>query len=323
LQNKKKKFLGCLLGVGVGDALGQPIEGYSRTYLKINNIDVSKLYHGRYTDDTQLTLAIAESLIRGKGYNSDILSKRFIEWLDEPPIGPGRGCLTAIFNLQKGIHWSESGSDSGANGCAMRVSPIGLFYHNNIKMLINAASESSLITHRHWAAICSGIVVARAVAYLVNNDNLDIDDFLKSTAESIKNPEYKEFHDNLLKLRDFLELPYEEALMELGLIGVQPPFFHKSMIGIGIIHPYAMSTVLSALYCFLKTPNNFKKSVLEAVYGGGDTDTVGAICGSFSGTWNGIDGIPEKWIKNLIDSKRIYSVGENLYAIYLEYQKNL
>ncbi|MHA1378908.1 MAG: ADP-ribosylglycohydrolase family protein [Candidatus Helarchaeota archaeon] len=320
MKNKKKKFIGCLIGTGVGDALGQPLEGYTRRYIEANNINISKLYRGRYTDDTQLTIAIAESLILGKGYNPEILSNRFIEWLDEPPIGPGRGCLTAIFNLKNGIHWSKSGSDSGANGCAMRVSPIGLFYHNDTEMLIKAASESSLMTHTHWAAICSGIVVARTVAYLVSNDKLDIDDFLKTISDSIRDIKYKEFRDNLLKLRNFLELPYKEALMELGLIGVAPQFFHKSMIGVGLVHPYAMSTVLSALYCYLKTPDDYKQSVIESITAGGDTDTVGAICGSFCGTWNGIDGIPQAWVNKLVDNEKIHSIGQKLFETYLECQ---
>ncbi len=308
------------MGTGVGDALGQPIEGYTRAYLEKNCIDIPKLYRGRYTDDTQLTLAIAESLIRGQGHNPDILSKRFVEWLDEPPIGPGRGCLIAIHNLKEGVHWSESGSDSGANGCAMRVSPIGLFYHDDIKMLIKAASESSLMTHTHWAAISSGIVVARAVAFLVVNDDLDVNDFLNSIANSIKDPDYKEFRVNILKLKNYLGETHKNALLELGLLGVKPPFFHPSMVGVGIVHPYAMSTVLSALFCFLKTPNDFKKSVLEAVTGGGDTDSVGAICGAISGTWNGIDEIPKEWINGLIDNKKIQAIGENLWETYLKCQ---
>ncbi|NVM03816.1 MAG: ADP-ribosylglycohydrolase family protein [Candidatus Helarchaeota archaeon] len=321
MLKKKKKFIGCIVGTGVGDALGEPVEGCTRIYIENYNVDIPKLYLGRYTDDTQLTIAIAESLIRAKGYDPNVLSKRFIEWLDEPPIGPGRGCLTSIHRLRNGVHWSESGSDSGANGCAMRISPIGLFFHNDIEMLIKAAKESSLITHRHWAAICSGIVVARAVAYLVNHEVLDIDDMLNTVADLINQKEYKEFHDNLLKLKKYLELPYKEALMELGLIGVQPPFFDQRMVGIGIIHPYAMSTVLSALYCFLKTPKDFKKSVIEAITGGGDTDTVGAICGTFSGTWNGIDNIPQIWVEGLIDSEKIISIGDKLWETYLDYKK--
>lgn len=319
--NKKKKFIGCLIGTGIGDALGEPIQGISRKYLENYKIDISKLYRGRYTDDTQLTIAIAESLISAKGYDSDNLSMRFIEWLDEPPIGPGEGCLTAIYNLKNGIHWSNSASSSGANGCAMRVSPIGLFYHNNTEMLIKSAYESSCITHNHWAAICSGIVVASSVAFLTNNETLDIDDFLKYVNKSIKKPEYKEFYDNLFKLRDYMELSHKEALMKLGLMGVKPPFFNYSMVGIGLIHPYAMSTVLSALYCFLKTPSDFKKSVMEAVTGGGDTDTIGAICGAFSGTWNGIEKIPQIWVKGLIDKDKIFSTGEKLWETFLEIQK--
>lgn len=66
-----------------------------------------------------------------------------------------------------------------------------------------------------------------------------------------------------------------------------------------------METVASSLYCFLKTTKNFESSVVSAVIGGNDADTTGAITGAISGAYNGIEGIPKRWIENVEDSELI------------------
>ena len=182
----ESKFYGCLVGCGVGDALGQPFEGKFGIYLQ-NISDITTAYRGIYTDDTQLTLAIAESLINSNGFSPEDLGRRFIKWLDEPPIGPGYTCLTAAYHLKDGKSWKESGINSGANGAVMRISPIGLFFRDDLVKLIEVAKKSSMITHTHVGAYSAAIVIARAIAYLTNNEEIIIDDFLDSLINSIRN----------------------------------------------------------------------------------------------------------------------------------------
>jgi ADP-ribosylglycohydrolase len=66
----KSRFLGCLVGCAVGDALGAPFEGYwehqlpGRKALLRGFAEVEGYPRGQYTDDTQLTLATIESIVR-------------------------------------------------------------------------------------------------------------------------------------------------------------------------------------------------------------------------------------------------------------------
>lgn len=321
----KSRFIGTLLGTAIGDALGRPFEGWFRPQIEKNIGRVTELlpdfipYHfpaGQYTDDTQLTIAIAESLVLSKGFNLDNLIKRFIDWLSEPPIGPGYGCISSIKKLLRGIPWQEAASNSGGNGTAMRVSPIGLFYYNNIPKLIETARISSIITHNHWAATASAIVVARSVAYLINCDTLDINDFLQMIASSIEKPEFEDYAKNILNLKRILKLNKKEALLELGGIGIKPPWPNPAKeSGKGFISAYAMSTTLSALFCFLLSPDDFENSVIEAVMAGGDTDTCGAITGAISGAFNGVEKIPQRWIKVLVNNKKIEELAIQLFEV--------
>ena len=319
----KSKFLGCILGCACGDALGQPYEGFLGSNLdKIHDINIK--YRGRYTDDTQLTLAIANALIEAKGYNQEALIKKYIYWLSEPPIGPGIGCLSAIHNLANGL---LKPSNSGGDGTAMRVSPIGLFYNkkNELDLLKKYARDSSLLTHNHWAATAGAITIARAIAYVLNHDEINRDDFIETLSSFIDEPEYQEFSQYILELKNYFDLPIQDALKDLGLKGVKSPyieiFLTPEVKGKGYISPYTIPAVLCSLYTFLITPNDYMNSVEQVIRGGGDTDTTAAICGAISGAFNGIDKIPKKLIDGLKDLDRILSTAEQLYKIYIKINK--
>ncbi|MHA1132086.1 MAG: ADP-ribosylglycohydrolase family protein [Candidatus Helarchaeota archaeon] len=324
MNNIKNRFIGTLIGTGIGDAMGRPFEGWTRDQIESNFDRLTELLPdffparypaGQYTDDTQLTIAIAESLIRSKGFDLDDLIARFVDWLSEPPIGPGYGCLSSINRLREGIPWQDAASESGGDGTAMRVSPIGLFFYKDVPKLIESARYSSLITHTHWAATASAIVVARAVAYLVKQQSIHINEFLKVLAASVEKPEFEDYATRILDLKEYLELDRKMALMELGGMGIKPPWPNPSQMGGGFISAYAMSTTLSALYCFIVSPSNFEASVNLAVMSGGDTDTCGAITGAISGAFNGIEGIPKRWIKTLVKNEYITKLAVQLYEI--------
>ncbi|MCK4371128.1 MAG: ADP-ribosylglycohydrolase family protein, partial [Candidatus Lokiarchaeota archaeon] len=116
------KFQGCLLGVTIGDTLGHPFEGKLRSEIYSYFDDFEDFKHNNrrlfrtYTDDSQLTLHIAEALIKGNGFNIDYFIREYINWLDDPPIGPGYGCISSIRKLKYGVHWKDAASNSGGNG---------------------------------------------------------------------------------------------------------------------------------------------------------------------------------------------------------------
>ena len=173
-ENLLDKFQGCLLGVAIGDTLGHPFEGKLRSqiYAYFDDFDAfiqkNKPIFRTFTDDTQLTLHLAEALIRGNGFNIDYIIREFINWLSDPPIGPGYGCISSIRKLKYGVEWKQAASNSGGNGTTMRIAPVGLFYNKDIKSLKTAAIKSSIITHSHPAASAGAIVIARAIAFLLD-----------------------------------------------------------------------------------------------------------------------------------------------------------
>jgi ADP-ribosylglycohydrolase len=132
------RFVGCLLGLAIGYALGMPVEGRSADGIRWRHGVLSDFRPspargscaGQFTDDTQMMLMHAESILATGGIDGDDLARRLIAWLHSGEVrGIGRSTFQAIKRLQRGTHWSESGRTgkfTAENGTAMRIAPIGL-----------------------------------------------------------------------------------------------------------------------------------------------------------------------------------------------------
>ncbi|MGQ4875197.1 MAG: ADP-ribosylglycohydrolase family protein [Promethearchaeia archaeon] len=325
MYNLREKFIGTILGVAIGDTLGHPFEGILREEIlaKFENFeDYIKKHRSlfkTYTDDTQLTLHTAQALIDGYGLKLETLIREYIRWLDDPPIGAGYGCISSIRKLRYGIPWEEAASNSGGNGTAMRVSPIGLFYRKDPDTLKSAAEISSRITHSHPAASAAAIVIARAVSYLVEKSpskNFSVDEFFYTIIEPIRNSNNKiweEFIEILEKVRKNLHISIEAGLIKFSQAGVKSPYFIQEYLGKAFVHPYALSTVACAIFIFLKNLHSFRDCIYTLSTAGGDSDTVGAIGGSLAGAFFGLSNIPNDLIKLVKDSKKIIKIAELLY----------
>jgi len=324
------KFQGTILGVTIGDTLGHPFEGKLRKqiYSYFDDfeefIKSNKKLFSTYTDDSQLTLHTAEALIQGNGFNIENFIKEYVNWLDDPPIGPGYGCISSIRKLKYGIPWQQAASNSGGNGTVMRISPIGLFYCKDLKALKNAAIKSSIITHSHPAASAGAIVIARAIVFLIDKNpevGFSIDDFFNAIINSISNSQeeiWEEFIKILNKLKSNLDIPIESGLIKFSQVGVKSPYFIEQFLGQAFVHPYAISTVVCSLFIFLNRLTSFKECIFELATAGGDSDTVGAIGGSLAGAYFGLKKIPNDLIRLVKENKKVLKISQKLYDKFME-----
>jgi len=215
--------------------------------------------------------------------------------------------------------WQQSSSNSGGNGTVMRIAPVGLFYSNNLEMLKNVAIKSSNITHSHPAASAGAIIIARAIAFLLEKApkaDFSIDEFFDVVISSISHSHeeiWEEFIKILVKLKSKLHLPIEAGLIMFSQIGVKAPYFIEHYLGQAFVHPYAISTVVCSIFIFLKCRNSFKECIFELATAGGDSDTVGAIGGSLAGAYFGLKNIPINLIKMVKDNKKFLIISEKLY----------
>jgi ADP-ribosyl-[dinitrogen reductase] hydrolase len=66
----------------------------------------------------------------------------------------------------------------------------------------------------------------------------------------------------------------------------------SATLGTGIA---AYEAVPMALYCFLRHPDSYSQVIHDAVFIGGDTDTIASMAGAISGAFLGRDAIPADW----------------------------
>jgi ADP-ribosylglycohydrolase len=275
-----------LFGLALGDALGADTE-----FMKLPQI--KQQYGPRgiqeppdpalYTDDTQMTLALAEGLLDA-GLSASLdqqmtaIGKRYIGWLHSPENNraPGMTCISGVQRFENGISWHESGI-AGSKGCgsAMRVASIGYFYQRDERRLREIAKASSLITHGHPAAIAASVGAAYAVKLAL--DDVPVADYLRLISEFTDDMS-DEFAQALRRVAHVAAWTDEEAAM--------------AHIGQGWV---AEEAVALALYCVIRYPNDYTACVRRAANGDGDTDSVACIAGSIMGARLGLDAIPADW----------------------------
>ena len=289
-SNKAK---GIIFGLAIGDALGFPTEFMSLPQIKVKygQSGIKDLPDpALFTDDTQMSIAIAEALITSGENDIETIMKairnEFIKWLHSPENNraPGRTCLTGVANMERGLHWSESGvTRSKGCGSAMRATSIGYLYQHDPEKLKEVAHASGICTHGHPTGDAACIGAAYLVKLALDGISPDkmIPELLHFT-ESIS----EEFDRAILKVQECIGWEDEEKALD---------YLGEGWIG--------EEAVALALYCFLKYPNNYKKAILRGANTNGDSDSIACITGSISGAYLGIETIPEEWIEKIEETE--------------------
>lgn len=290
-----------LLGTVIGDSLGVPFEKKLSNDPLLVNWDCKtflgsahhKLQPGQYSDDGQMSIMVAESLIENHGFNPDDLAKRYTDWIVSGKArGYGKTTLLAIQNLVSGKHWSESGiAGSYGNGTAMRAAPFGIYFRNDLQSLVSIVKMDSAITHASEEAEAGALAIALTAAYAANND---LDNLLEKVWQHLPDSKVKNL---IFSLDALLEATSIEPLQALAILGTKAD---------------VRETVPSALYCFMKF-NNYTDAVITAIKAGGDADTTAAIVGALFGAKLGMQAIPTQWVTQVEDSERLIVLDSQLY----------
>ena len=302
--DRTNAFRGCMVGLAVGDALGYPVEFHRRAqiheYLGPRGVEGFSPADGRYSDDTQLSAAVAEALVAAGTDNVDALmremARRFIAWRTAPENdrAPGATTLAGCRRLADGIDWDQAGlAESKGAGSAMRVAPIGLVCWGYPARGVELARASSHLTHRHEAAIEGAAAAALLVSLAIR----------KRTPEEMYRAVLQECGSHSADLARVLQKVPD-------LLGADPAVaLSRDGLGEGWV---AEEAVASALYCFWRSPEDYRKTVLTAVNVDGDSDTIGCIAGGISGAFNGVEAIPEDWRTRVEHADELLAIADRL-----------
>jgi len=265
-----------MLGAIIGDIVGSRFEW--------NNIKSKKFKFLTYkcspTDDSIMTLAIAQAILVSKPDYSD-LSMKVVERMQTigrhyPDCGYGREFYKWIFSD------TPQPYNSFGNGAAMRVSAAG-FAANSLEETKLLSRKITEVTHNHP----EGIKGAEATAIAI---------YLAKTGK------------NILEIRDYIDKNYYPMNFTLDQIKSSYKF-----------NETCQNTVPQALMAFFES-TGFEDAIRNAISIGGDSNTIAAICGGVAEAYYGIPSKLRKHALTFLDEQllQILVVFENKYPPVME-----
>ena len=265
-----------MLGAIIGDIVGSRFE-----WNNIKSKDFDFLTYKCFpTDDSIMTLALAQAILLSKPDYSD-LSQKAVECMQSlgrnyPDCGYGSGFRKWVFSKKPKPY------NSFGNGAAMRVSAAG-FAANSVIEAKTIAKKITEVTHNHP----EGIKGAEATAVAI---------YMAKTGSSI------------LEIRDYIDKNYYP--MNFTLDGIRAKYeFNETCQG----------TVPQALMSFFES-TDFEDAIRNAISIGGDSDTLAAICGGVAEAYYGVPAEIRKHVLTFLDKQLLKIVVdfENKYPPVME-----
>ncbi|MBC8551107.1 MAG: ADP-ribosylglycohydrolase family protein [Candidatus Brocadiales bacterium] len=306
---------------------------------------------GTYSDDTQLTLAVARSIQENGSIDQEYFAKKeLVTWWHYKG-GAGYTISAAAQKItRKSAKWNSNfytykrsnGTDRdyrdcAANGCAMRIAPIALVQANDYDKMRESIFGNAIVTHGHPRALAGAILYGYALHKILKTAPEDFtpDQLLSDISSNIGKILQLPFlsHNNFQVWvtkwnadgRDFSQ-EYDDTVEEvrahlkivsdnISIGGSIQDLYNKMGSYKKPSKSNGTNTVITALYVLCKYHNDPEAGIIDTVNMlGSDTDTIGAIAGGMLGGLHGEEIIPEKW-KAVQDYKYLEVVGNRLSEI--------
>lgn len=283
------RAVGSFVAAAVGDALGAPFEfgspgQYSLTYpapvlTGVGEMTGNHLWdEGEFTDDTQMALCLAESLLACREFDVDDVWARWCDWAtDAKDVGiTTRRSLSYTSPAEAAANAQATGSRSAANGALMRAFPIALWAIDwHIKDAMALAVHQGSLTHHDpaagWGAAIAVELIRRGIRGHALLDDLDLE--IADVLSHVPQPERDQF------------------------AAVLSPHFDPHMHN-GPSNSTVWTCLAHAVWS-LRNGTSLPHTLQLAIDLGGDTDTVACVAGALAGSVYGIQAIPSRWLAHV------------------------
>ncbi|KAG4076389.1 hypothetical protein HA402_005832 [Bradysia odoriphaga] len=340
------KFRGSMLGALAGDCCGSLYEGENtcdageRLILKKYFDKLEGPYFTApaqpYTDDTAMSICVANVLIEHGKIDQKQLAVRFVkEYFTDSRRGYGGAVINVFGKLRKSKFVDPlqpaseqfGGTGSYGNGGAMRVNPVALFCHNKTSdEVVKMAKQSAVITHTHKQGVDGTVLQALAVhaALLMDPEHpLNTQDFVSNLIDKMKAIEVDEEGLGLDDPSPFTK--QLEAVSRFLTMNNEPS--DADVVNVLGNDVSALYSVPTSIYCFLRaqkaingihSENPLRRAIEYAISLGGDTDTIASMAGAISGAYYGESVLPVNLVKHLELHEEITVLADKLYEASLK-----
>ncbi|MFF9001924.1 ADP-ribosylglycohydrolase family protein [Streptomyces achromogenes] len=284
MEKRTGRVVATVVGAAVGDALGAPFEfgppgAFSARFPDPGHggemCGGGGWEPGEATDDTQMAVLVAESLLRQGGLDLPDIFDRFQRWAAADPKDIG---LQTEDVLTNGMPWDlaaarhfEVNRRAAGNGSLMRASTSAVYFARAGRVAtMDAARRIAALTHGDRAA-WEGTAIFHELVRLA-----------------------LEGADPLAALPDVLGVVHPDHRRRYGAVLAADWHPGQATEFNGAVWP-CLGTAVWAV----RTTTTFEDALRAAVDVGGDTDTVAAVTGGLAGACYGWDAIPARWTEPL------------------------
>lgn len=300
MQSRRDRARGVLLGLASGDALGRPVEFQSAGGIEREHGRVTEMLgdgtHGQpagtVTDDSDLAICIARSLVAQKGFDGADIADRFVTWRNSGPFDIGMMTRDAIDAYRNGTDWHRAGrrvwerrseGSNAGNGSVMRCAAHAIaFLDEDPETIAEVSRRSSAITHADPRCTHGCAILNRTIAGLIRGDEAPLSSALDRAGDA------------------------PEELME-ALRAVPDRVDPDDLESTG----YVVHTLQTSIHDAM-TADGAEEAIVTAVNRGGDTDTVGAVAGAVAGGRFGASALPDRWLETVEPADTLRDLADRL-----------
>jgi ADP-ribosyl-[dinitrogen reductase] hydrolase len=281
MKDLSDRLHGISVGAAIGDALGMPLEFKPPRpiYDMLTEMLPGALPAGSFTDDSEMALALAESLMHANPLDGQDLAGRFTGWFQSRPADVGISTAKVLRMISQGVSWQDAAQkvhdenpDSAPNGALMRCWPLAIARHQNLALMVAETRLQSEVTHKNSDAVNSAILLNLILRKLIlRGDSTPPGAALRAA---------------------IVECSGQVTLSEEFMLAIKlaPMRSRDDLKNTG----WALHTIESALWATLTT-QSFEEALVQAVNLGSDADTTGTVTGALAGAMYGLDAIPARW----------------------------
>ena len=270
---------GCFLGQLIGDALGAQVEFKSPAQIaaawpdgvrELRDGGTWDILAGQITDDSEMALALARSMVAAGTYDHAAAFAAYVEWSRSNPFDMGNATAQALM-------FGTPSRETQANGSLMRCAPLGIRAVRSPSEAQAWAEADSRLTHPHEIPTAAVRVFVQTIAHAIETG---------ADAHGV--------HSTALELASDAPRPVREALRDAAMAA--PPDAHGPSAG------WVLVALQNAFHQLLTAPT-FEQAMVGTIALGGDTDTNAAIAGALFGAVCGVDELPNEWVTTVIECR--------------------
>ena len=241
---------------------------------------------GDFTHYGDQMFLLLESLSYCSGFDFDNFSTQWKAMFEDYSGWVDGATKETLANLEAGKSPQEAGSGSTDLGGASRMVPLALFYGEDRETFMANAETQTVMTHNHPQVIQGARFFASAAIEAAKG---------RKPVDALKMAQKELASDS----------PIDQMITD-GLESVDKET-KQAIAGFGQMCE-TQAALPGTIHLIAKYPHDLKTAMVENVMAGGDSSARGILCAFILGICNGMDAIPEQWIKEMRLAERIRSL---------------